>query len=268
MSRDVKGGSAGHPTGLAKGVIEPPSHVLREYAVLGNGWRGIVVGPRGDFAWMCMPRWDSEAVFASLLGGSGAYVVAPAGVDFVWGGYYEPGSLIWRSRWVTTDAVVECREALAYPGEERRAVVLRRIECLQGQVRMRVKLEASAGFGTHPMAEISKSGPEWTARAGPMRLRWSGGEDAARRGGRLVTQVDLVAGERHDLVLEISEDELSWSRASTWLWPSTSRGTRPRRCAGSNGIAPRAAQPGCSPRSSTWSSASSGATCPRHSCTR
>jgi hypothetical protein len=28
-------------------------HVLREYALLADGERGIIVGPRGDFAWMC-----------------------------------------------------------------------------------------------------------------------------------------------------------------------------------------------------------------------
>ena len=37
----------------------------------------------------------------------------------MWGGYYEPGTLIWRSRWVTDDAIVECREALALPSAAR-----------------------------------------------------------------------------------------------------------------------------------------------------
>ena len=190
-------------------MTEPTSHVLREYAVLADGWRGIVVGPRGDFAWMCVPRWDSDAVFSSLVGGNGAYVVAPDGVDFIWGGYYEPGSLIWCSRWVTNDgAVVECREALAYPGDARRAVVLRRLECLQGVARVRVELEASAGFGEHAMTEISKSDPVWSARTGPLRMRWTGAPDAVRRDGRLVTHLDLAAGDRHDLVLELSEDAL------------------------------------------------------------
>ena len=41
-------------------------HVLREYALLADGERGVLVGPRGDFAWMCFPRWDSPAVFSSL----------------------------------------------------------------------------------------------------------------------------------------------------------------------------------------------------------
>ncbi len=43
-----------------------PPHVLREYALLADGERGILVGPHGDFVWMCFPRWDSEGLFSSL----------------------------------------------------------------------------------------------------------------------------------------------------------------------------------------------------------
>ncbi len=155
-----------------------------------------------------MPHWDSDAVFSSLVGGSAAYAVAPEDVDFVWGGSYEPGSLIWCSRWVTTQGVVECREALAYPGEEHRAVVLRQLRCLRGHARVRMELEAAAGFGAEEMSEVSRSGPVWSARTGALSLRWTGAEGARRRGDRLVAHVDLAAGEQHDLVLELSDQEL------------------------------------------------------------
>ncbi|MDQ3827273.1 MAG: DUF5911 domain-containing protein, partial [Actinomycetota bacterium] len=101
-----------------------PPHVLREYAVLADGERGALVGPRGEVVWMCVPRWDSNAVFATLIGGRGLYAITPTG-RFVWGGYYEDGSLIWRSRWVTETGIIECREALAFPGDLDQAVLLR-----------------------------------------------------------------------------------------------------------------------------------------------
>ena len=68
-----------------------PLHVLREYALLADGERGALVGPRGDMVWLCAPRWDSDAVFSSLIGGGGMYAVTPADARFVWGGYYEDG---------------------------------------------------------------------------------------------------------------------------------------------------------------------------------
>ncbi|HEX8934687.1 MAG TPA: trehalase-like domain-containing protein, partial [Pseudonocardiaceae bacterium] len=132
-------------------AFEP--HVLREYALLADGERGVLVGPQGDFAWMCAPRWDSDAVFSSLIGGQGIYAVTPA-ERHVWGGYYEDGSLIWRSRWTTTSGIIECREALAFPGDRHRAVILRRIIAVQGDARVHVLLEPSARFGRARMREL------------------------------------------------------------------------------------------------------------------
>ena len=83
-------------------TAEQSPHVLREYALLADGERGVLVGPRGDFAWMCFPRWDSSAVFAVADRRAGRLRGHPPG-RYVWGGYYEAGTLIWRSRWVTDD---------------------------------------------------------------------------------------------------------------------------------------------------------------------
>ena len=142
--------SPASPGEAALGVEMP--HVLREYALLADGERGVLVGPRGDFAWMCFPRWDSGAVFSSLIGGAGVYAVTPQG-RYVWGGYYEPGSLIWRSRWVTSDATIECREALALPSHPDRAVILRRVIALTGTARVDVVLNPRGDFGHERAAQ-------------------------------------------------------------------------------------------------------------------
>ena len=89
---------------------------------------------------MCFPGWESEAIFSSLIGGVGVFAITPA-ERYVWGGYYEQGSLIWRSRWVTASrAIVECREALALPASRSRAIVLRRVSAPQGKARLDVVL--------------------------------------------------------------------------------------------------------------------------------
>ena len=62
----------------------------------------------------------------------------------MWGGHYEPGTLIWRSRWVTTDAIIESREALAFPGDPHRLVLLRRVVGVKGPARVRVVLDPRA----------------------------------------------------------------------------------------------------------------------------
>ena len=187
-------------------VGEFPPHVLREYALLADGERGILVGPRGDFAWMCAPRWDSDAIFSSLIGGDGMYAVTPSDPRMVWGGYYEEGSLIWRSRWVTTAGIVECREALAFPGDPHTAVVLRQIVATDGPAKLRVVLDARGAFGNHKMGYLHADRGVWTARTGGLHIRWSGGANArpSPRGG-LELQVELEPGAHHDLVLEITD---------------------------------------------------------------
>src|SRR6478672_3561138 len=163
-----------------------PPHVLREYAFLADGERGALVGPRGDVAWMCAPRWHDDAVFSSLIGGAGTYAVTPSDPRNVWGGRYEEGSLIWRGRWVTSTGVIECREALAFPGDPSTAVLLRRVQAVAGDARVHVSLHAAAGFGEEPMGDLARHGSVWTARAGSLHLRWTGAQEAeVREGSRL-----------------------------------------------------------------------------------
>lgn len=187
-----------------------PPQVLRQYSLLADGERGIVLGPRGDLCWMCLPRWDSPAVFNSLLGGGGVYAVTPQHSRFVWGGRYEPRTMIWRSRWVTSDGIVECRESLAFPGDPHTAVVLRRIRAIDGPALVRVALDVRAEFGTEPMRELSHDDALWTGRSGWLRFRWAGAADA-RTGddGSLQGILDVASGTHHDLVLELSDRELT-----------------------------------------------------------
>jgi GH15 family glucan-1,4-alpha-glucosidase len=195
-------------------VAEVPSpRVLREYALIADGERGALIGPDGSVAWLCAPRWDSPAVFSGLLGGAGRYTVTPADPWHVWGGYYENGTLIWRSRWVR-DWRTECREALAMPADPRRTVLLRRIIAVDGPAKVAVTLDLRANYGREPMTDVArhgnaKHGDVWTGRSGPAWFRWSGARRARLARGRLRMTMELAEGEERDLVLEISDRELT-----------------------------------------------------------
>ncbi|HEX4220661.1 MAG TPA: glycoside hydrolase family 15 protein [Acidimicrobiales bacterium] len=196
--------------------------MLREYALLADGERGVLIGPKGELAWMCAPHWDSDAVFSSLIGGKGLYAITPTDTRFVWGGYYEEGSLIWHSRWVTTTGIIECREALAFPADPHTAVVLRRVTAVDERARTRVILDVRAGFGSQDMTDIRCHRGIWTARSGPLYLRWSGGEGADRRpDGALTVTVELEPGCHHDLVLEISDHALAEPVEARAAWEVT-----------------------------------------------
>jgi hypothetical protein len=176
-------------------------HVLRDYAFIADGERGALVGPEGDIAWLCFPGWDSDGVFSELIGGAGTYAVRPRD-RCVWGGYYEQGSLIWRSRWVTDEAIVECREALALPSRADRAVLLRQIGVVAGRAAVSVRLAPRARFGAEGLDDPRLDGELWRLRTGEVAGLWAGA--AAARPGRdgvLELHIDLAEGERRDLVL-------------------------------------------------------------------
>lgn len=214
-------------SGAAEVGPGPMAHTLREYALLADGERGALVGPHGDVAWLCAPRFEDPAVFSALLGGSSRYRVAPA-ARCTWGGAYEPGTLVWRNRWVSDDgAVVQCRDALALPADPDRAVLLRRISVLRGRARVVVDLDPRAGFDRDGVyGERRGDDGTWTLRTGDLGVRWTGAAGASRSGrhGGLTTVVDLAAGQEHDLVLEVGMgDPQRWAApvAASVRWQET-----------------------------------------------
>ncbi len=210
---------------------EPQSHpatfgpeTLREYALLADGERGAIIGPHGDIVWMCFPSWSDEAAFCSLVGGAGGYSITPA-ERHVWGGYYEPNTLVWTSRWVTTRSIIECHEALAFPGEEERAVILRQLEAVSGEARVALRLDVAPFFGTRRVRDWRRSEDgAWTGSAGSLYLRWAGAPQATvtEDGAALTLELTLAQGQKHDLVLELSTRPFERPLASPGLlWEST-----------------------------------------------
>lgn len=65
------------PSGEPSTPGRPRPWALRDYAVLADGERGAVVGPHGEIVWLCAPRWDSDPVFSSLVGGADTFTVGP-----------------------------------------------------------------------------------------------------------------------------------------------------------------------------------------------
>ncbi len=220
-------------------------HVLREYALLADGERGILVGPRGDYAWMCFPGWDGDGVFSALIGGAGAYAVTPVG-RFVWGGYYEHPGLVWRSRWVCDDGTaVECREALALPASPSRAVILRRIIAVQGEARVRIMLDLRSDYGHRAAKELHRQDDgTWTAGVGDAHVRWGGAPDAkphkhGAHGTSLELELQLAAGDHHDLVLVFDQDKDAALPDPGHAWQGTEAAWRERIPELESTIAPR-----------------------------
>lgn len=195
-------------------------HVLRDYALVADGHRAALFGPRGDVAWLCAPGWDDEAVLAPLIGGGGVFTVAPPD-RYVWGGHYEEGSLIWSNRWIGCSSVLTSREALAMPSTPGTAVLLRRLVATEGDCEVDVRVEVCGDYGRAPSTVDHVGDGVYTGRSGGVHWRLSGARAARRPGGDearvpgrhqsarsdgrgVGVRLTLPAGAHHDLVLEVS----------------------------------------------------------------
>lgn len=189
-----------------------PPHVIGSYAFIADGERGALIGPAGDIAWLCAPRWDSDAVFSSLIGGRSLYAITPV-ERYTWGGYYEPGTLIWRSRWVTGHGIIECRDALAFPAHGDRAVMVRRLVSVDKPQEVAIRLALRGAFGQDPLKDLHCHQGIWSGRTGPLWMRWQAPDSVhattdGADGHELHTSITVRPGEPVDLILEIADHPL------------------------------------------------------------
>jgi GH15 family glucan-1,4-alpha-glucosidase len=186
--------------------VLPAPHVLRDYALLADGHRGVLVGPQGDCSWLCFPSWADPAFFAALIGSRGHYLVQPKG-RWVWGGSYEDGTLIWQSRWVTEKGIFESRDAMSYPGNADRGVILRRVKALESSGKILAALDLRTDYGRRSAGTWRRRGDLWELRGKNMIARWWGAAEAelvqVERHRRLELAFDLDPGEHRDFVLEL-----------------------------------------------------------------
>ena len=54
---------------------------IEDYGIIGNSFTAALVSRGGSIDWLCLPRFDSESVFAALLGKPkhGRWLIEPAG---------------------------------------------------------------------------------------------------------------------------------------------------------------------------------------------
>ena len=77
---------------------------IEDYAIIGNCESAALVGRDGSIDWLALPRFDSAACFAALLGDAenGRWKIAPTDVARITRRYRE-GTLILETRFETAD---------------------------------------------------------------------------------------------------------------------------------------------------------------------
>jgi GH15 family glucan-1,4-alpha-glucosidase len=179
---------------------------IEDYAVLGDTGTAALVGRDGSVDWLCLPRFDSPACFAALLGtpDNGRWLIGPVGTTTTTR-RYRGDSLILDTTHETDTGVVRVTDLM--PLRDGRADIVRRVVGVSGTVRMRHEWVVRFGYGkVRPWVrrDLDSSGNELiSAIAGPDRV--------VLRGTRLPHAVD---GHHVDEFDVREGDELTFS--TTW----------------------------------------------------
>ena len=179
--------------------------LIEDYAIIGNCETAALVGRNGAIDWLCLPRFDSAACFAALLGdeGNGRFVIAPEEEAAVSRDYHKH-TLILETVFETASGVVRLIDFMTRQGED--SHLIRRVQGVSGTVPMRLDLIVRFDYG----ASIP-----WVSRVEDGRIEFVAGPE------RLMLQTTLEVENRDlrtDAAFEVSEGQeidiaLSWSKS-------------------------------------------------------
>ena len=122
---------------------------IEDYVLIGDTQTAALVGRDGSIDWLCVPRFDSGACFARLLGTEdhGRWILRPDHSVEVTGQSrrYRGDTLVLETDWST--ATGEVRVIDFMPPRETRPDVVRIVEGLSGQVDMEMELVIRFDYG-------------------------------------------------------------------------------------------------------------------------
>jgi len=121
---------------------------IEDYALIGDTQTAALVGRDGSIDWLCLPRFDSGACFAALLGdqSNGRWWLAPAGPGHRVERRYVPGTLVLETTFHTSTGSVRITDCMPIRGEA--PDVVRVVEGVSGTVAMDMHLCARFDYGS------------------------------------------------------------------------------------------------------------------------
>src|SRR5881409_3103829 len=113
---------------------------IEDYALIGDCETAALVGRDGSIDWLCVPRVDSPACFAALLGTPehGRWLIAPRDAVRCRRRAYRDRTLVLETEFETPDGVVRVVDGMT--ARRQNPNVVRLVEGVRGRVAMRMEL--------------------------------------------------------------------------------------------------------------------------------
>jgi GH15 family glucan-1,4-alpha-glucosidase len=121
---------------------------IEDYGLIGDTQTAALVGRDGSIDWLCLPRFDSGACFAALVGdrSNGRWKLAPRDTDARITRRYVPGSLVLETTFATSSGRIRILDCMPVRGEA--PDVVRVVEGISGAVEMEMDLVVRFDYGS------------------------------------------------------------------------------------------------------------------------
>lgn len=147
---------------------------IEDYGIIGNTYTAALVSREGSIDWLCLPRFDSESVFAALLGGPehGRWLITPADRLVRLSRSYRGETGILETRFETSEGNAKIVDFMALSEEgEDQVDLIRLVYGEKGRVRMRTEIVLRFDYGRSiPWVRQHLGGP--VAVAGPNAIQF------------------------------------------------------------------------------------------------
>ncbi|MFF5424010.1 MULTISPECIES: glycoside hydrolase family 15 protein [unclassified Streptomyces] len=175
---------------------------IDDYALIGDLQTAALVGRDGSIDWLCLPRFDSAACFAALLGDedNGHWRIAPQGATRCTTRRYAEDSLVLETYWETRTGTVKVVDFM--PHRDRAPDVVRIVEGVSGSVEMSSVLRLRFDYGSI-VPWVRRSEGHRVAVAGPDAV-WLRSEPPVKTWGQqhaTCSSFTVAAGEKVAFVL-------------------------------------------------------------------
>jgi GH15 family glucan-1,4-alpha-glucosidase len=174
---------------------------IEDYGLIGDLHTAAIVGRDGSIDWLCLPRFDSGACFAALLGEPrhGRWKLAPVDAIRAQTWRYRESTLVLEREVETEDGA--CRIVEFMPRRSGDAAhVVRIVEGLRGRVRVRSELVPRFDYGEAiPWIEPAEDG--MSAAAGPDAVLLRTPAGLQEQDESIVAELTITAGETVPFVL-------------------------------------------------------------------
>ncbi len=173
---------------------------IEDYAVIGDTQTLALVGLHGSIDWLCLPRFDSAACFAALLGGpdNGRWLLAPEDVQATASRRYRRDTLILETEFRMPEGAVRVIDSMPIRG--RYPNVVRVVEGIEGSVPMRSEVVIRYDYG-NVVPWMEHLDGRMRAVAGPDALELVCPVQSSGKGNTSVTRFEVRAGQRVPFVL-------------------------------------------------------------------